>query len=351
MRNKLLPRSRRFFHLLLHVIQPMAKFVAIGPIAFVMGLNMMLGLSAEARTQVDRILAIVNDEIVTQSDLKSFVEKLKSGGLVDDQLVPDDATKQSLLKSESAALQKLIDARILDGEVRRQGLSIPVERVEQEIRSIAKRNRTNRDGLREALTGQGIDFAEYQDFLKTGLERQALVEKSVTSKIKISEDDVVAAFMAEGKSAESQAFEYSLAHILFLSSRGGADAAKKRGAEALQKLKEGAPWDRVAADFSEDPGFELGGVLGTFKSGELSADLEKAISQAKLSPGDYLPQLLPAQGGFHIVRLTRRKLIPDPKIEKEKDRIRGMLGERAFRRQYDAWLEQLRSEAFIRVNK
>lgn len=311
----------------------------------------MLALPSEARTPVDRILAIVNDEIVTQSDLKAFSEKLKNGGLVDDQLVPDDATKQALMKSDDAALRKLIDARILDGEVRRQGLSIPVERVEQEIRNIAKRNRTNRDGLREALTAQGVDFAEYQEFLKTGLERQALVEKSVTSKIKISEDDVVAAFMAEGKSAESQAFEYTLAHILLLSSRGGAEAAKKRGGEALQKLKDGAPWDRVAADFSEDPGFELGGVLGTFKSGELSPELEKAINNAKLSPGDYLPQLLPTEGGFHVVRMTRRKLIPDPKIEREKDRIRGLLGERAFRRQYDAWLEQLRVDAFIRINK
>lgn len=298
---------------------------------------------------VDSILAIANDEIVTQSDVVDFETRLKTGGLVDDQLVPDEGVRQSLLKDRELLIRKLIDARLIDAEVKRQGLSVPFERVEQEVRSISKRNGMQRDDLKNALLEKGISFSVYQDFIKTGLERQALVEKSVTSKIKISEDDVLAALIAEGRASDTQAFEYSIAHILILNSKnGGADGAKARAELAIAKLKEGLAFDRVAADFSEDPNFEVGGALGTFKSGELSKALEQAIS--KLSPNEWTSPL-PTTGGFHIVRLIKRRLIPDPKIEKEKDRVRAVLGEKAFRRQYDIWLDSLRTDAFLRRNK
>lgn len=297
---------------------------------------------------VDRILAIVNDDIITQSDVVDFERRLKNGGLVDDQLVPDEATKQALLKDSAKLLQKVIDSRIIDSEVKKQGLSVPFERVEQEIRNIARRNNMSRDDLKNALQEKGIVFSVYQDFIKTGLERQALVEKSVTSKIKISEDDVLAALISEGKASETQAFEYTIAHILFLNKKAGAEAAVAKAQQAYRKLKEGAAFDRIAADYSNDPDFEIGGMLGTFKSGELSKELETTV--AKLSPGEWtLP--LPTAGGLHIVRLVKRKLIPDPKLEKEKDRVRALLGEKLFRRQYDIWLEQLRSESFLRLNK
>lgn len=306
-------------------------------------------ISAHAGELVDKIDVVVNEEIITRSDVADFENRLKTGGLIDDQLVPDDATKQGLLKDRELLTKKLIDARLIDAEVKKQNLSVPIERVEQEIRTIASRNHMQRDDLKNALLEKGISFAVYQDFIKTGLERQSLVEKAVTSKIKISEDDVLAAMIAKGRTSNTQAFEYSIAHIYFTSNKsGGVEAARARASQALAKLKEGMPYDRVAADFSEDPNFDVGGVLGTFKTGELAKDLEGSVS--KLSPGEWT-QALPTAGGVHVVRLIKRKLIADPATEKETDRTRAELGESRFRRQYEIWLEQLRTEASIRVNK
>ncbi|MDX9731755.1 MAG: peptidylprolyl isomerase, partial [Bdellovibrionales bacterium] len=117
---------------------------------------------------------------------------------------------------------------------------------------------------------------------------------------------------------------------------------------ALSKLNDGVAFDRVAADFSEDPNFDVGGVLGTFKSGDIAKDLEVALS--KLSPGGWT-DVLPTGGGVHIVRMLKRRLIPDPRTEAEKNRVRAKIGEEKFRQQYSVWLEQLRSDAFIHINK
>ncbi len=307
-----------------------------------------LAISFGARAEtVERIVAIVNDEVITQSDLNRYAERLKSGGLTDDLLIADEAAKQLLIKDRQKLLQKMIDEKLIDSEVKKQGLSVPIEKVEQQIRTVAKNNGVSRDELKSALQERGIPFSEYQDFIKTGLERQGLVEKSITSRIKISEDDVMAQYVTEKGANSEQAYEYTLAHIYFSTTKGGVTAAKTRAAEALTKLKSGAAFEKLAAEVSEDPAFEQGGTLGVFKTGELQKELDGAIQ--KLQPSE-TTGVLPTAGGFHIVKVMKKKIIADPRTEKDRERIRGQLYEKAFKRQLTSWLEQLRQEAFIRIN-
>ncbi|MES2856133.1 MAG: peptidylprolyl isomerase [Bdellovibrionota bacterium] len=297
---------------------------------------------------VERIVAIVNDEIITQSDLQRYEDRLKGGGLTDDLLIPDEATKQALVKDREKILQKMIDERVIDSEVKKQSMSVTVERVEQEIRGIARKNGVGREELKAALQERGIAFSEYQDFIKTGLERQGLIERAITSRIKISEDDVMSAYASRGGSSGDQAYEYTLSHIVFLSSKGGAAAAKARAQENLVRLKGGQSFERLAPDVSEDPAFEQGGLLGVFKTGEINKDLEKSIIGV---PAGEITGVVAMQGGFQIVKVNKKRLIPDPRTEKERERIRAELYEKSFKRQLQNWLEQLRRDAFIRINK
>lgn len=297
---------------------------------------------------VERIVAIVNDEIITQSDLTKYADRIRSGGLTDDMLIPDEAAKESLLKDQSKLLQKMIDERVIDSEVKKQNLSAPIEKVEQEIRNIARRNNVSREELKAALQERGVSFSQYQDFIKTGLERQGLIEKAITQRIKVSEDDVMAAFAAAHGNSIDQAFEYTISHIFFSQDKsGGAQAARARAQQALDKLRGGANFEQLASEVSEDPAFEQGGLLGVFKSGELQKELEGIVQ--KLNAGEYSGPL-PTRGGFHIVKLNKKRLIPDPRTEKEREQFRASLYEKAYKKQFQSWLEQLRQDAFVRIN-
>lgn len=308
----------------------------------------ILACASVARAEtVEHIVAIVNEEVITQSDMNRYADRIRSGGLTDDLLIPDDATKQALLKDRQMLLQKMIDEKLINSEVKKQNLSVPIERVEQEIRKVAKNNNVSRDELKVALKDRGIEFSEYQDFIKTGLERQGLVEKGITSRIKISEDDVMAQYATEHGNAGEQAFEYTLAYMYFASAKGGAAAAKQRAQDALGKLKDGAVFEKLAAEVSEDPNFEQGALLGVFKTGELQKDLETSVQ--KLAPGEWTG-VIPTNGGFQIVKVSKKKLIPDPRTEKDREHIRSVLYEKAFKKQLANWLEQLRQDAFIRIN-
>jgi len=295
---------------------------------------------------VERILAVVNDQMILQSDLERFKRSLKSGGFIDESLIRLTDRKQ-LVADPKALLNHLIDERVLDYEVKKRNMEVTIERVEQEIRSITGRQGINRSQLREVLAERGITFADYQEFIKRSIERQALIEREVSSKIKISDEDVAAYYLKKKGPTKSQAFEFHLAHILFLPSNGGDAAAKDRADKVLSKLREGQVFEKLAEQYSEDPGFSQGGNLGTFKSGEMNIQIEKAVSG--LNTGE-ISNLVETKTGVHIIKVLKKTVTSDPELEAKTEEYRNILFADAFKRQFRNWLNQRRDEAAIRIN-
>ena len=295
---------------------------------------------------IEKILAIVNDEIITQTDLEHFRVKLSSGGLVDDAVLRLADTK-ALLKDRKALVNHLIDERLLDSEVKRKGLSVTVERIEQEIRNITRRNGISRNQLKSALKEKGVAFSEYQSFIRTSLERQSLIEKSVSSKIKISDDDVSSYYVNQMGDKNANIFEYTLAHILFRIKKGEQDA-RKRARLVQDKLKSGSlSFEKLASQFSEDPNFSQGGILGTFKAGEMLPAMEKSVRPLKVGEAT---EVIKTRVGLHIVKLIKKTLVPNPAYESKKEEIRGLLFGQAFKKQFRNWLDNKRRDSFIRIN-
>ncbi len=308
----------------------------------ILSLFFSLALRAEI---VERVLAIVNDEIVTQQDLENYKKELSRGKFVDDLFAMD---RSKLLKDPSALLDQLIDERIIDSEVKRDGLSVTLEKVDQEIRKIAEGNHITKAQLAAEVKKEGLSFAEYQHFVKRRLERQALVQKAIYSKIKITDEDIQNYYLNHYKGSETTGYEYSIAHILFLPKGGDKEAAKARAEKVLQKLNQGEPFDALASQYSEDPNYVSGGFLGTFKSGEFLKDLENAVRP--LSPGEH-SGIIATKIGYHIVKLLSKKITNDPVYESKKKEIQNLLYERAFAQQFKFWIAQKKQESFVKINK
>ncbi len=308
-------------------------------------LSMFLSCLANAEL-VDRVVAVVNDETVLQSDLQKFSQNLSKQGSVDEMLLMGE-TQNSLKSSTKGQLDYLINERILDSEIKRQNLSVTVERVEQEIRDIAKRNGVSRNEMLAMVKKQGMSAAEYQDFIKTRIERQSLVEAEITSKIRVSDEDVMAYYARKFPGASTGAYEYTLAHIFFNPKKGGAEAAKERALKVVRKLKAGENFDTLAEQNSEDSNFTTGGTLGTFKSGEFSAEMENAVKDLDVGQTSTVAA---SRSGYHILKVLGKKVISDPRFDQEKEKIRSVLFEQAFSRHLKNWVAQKREDSFIRIN-
>lgn len=313
--------------------------------ALLAGLILFAGL-AHAKV-IEKILAIVNDQIVTQTDVDQFKKKVETGGLVDDALLRLVDTS-TLLKDRKALIQHLIDEKVLDSEVKRKNMAVTIERVEQEIRNITNKNNITRQQLKEALAAKGVAIADYQDFIKTSLERQSLIEKEVTSKIKISDEDVAAAYMAKKGNTNNQVFEYTLARILVLNSRAGEAAAKRKAELIKSKLSQSdASFEKLSSQYSDDPDFAQGGLLGTFKAGEMQKEVEAGVKGLEAGQTS---EIVKTKNGYQIFKVLKKKLVPDPAFEKEKEKIANSLYADTFKKQFRSWLDARRKEAFVRIN-
>lgn len=295
---------------------------------------------------VDKIVAIVNDQIVTESDAETFKKSLSSGGMQDDALIQMVDPKK-LLSDRDALLNYLIDEKVLDSEVKKKNLEVTVERVEQEVRDILKKRNVTRQQLAQVLSERGVSMSQYQDYIKTSLERHALIEKEVSSKIRISDEDIATYFSAKKADSKNQIYEYTIAHVLIIPKKGREEDARKKANAAYDKLKAGQSFEIIAEQYSEDPNFSKGGLLGTFTTGEMKADIETAVK--RLQTGEFSP-VVHSKNGYNIFKVVKRTLVADPKMEAEKDNIRNALFGDAFKKQFRAWLNERRDEAFVKIN-
>ena len=288
---------------------------------------------------LEKIQAVVNDEIITLTEIKEYQNKLKNNGFLDELLFSEPKVRKKALKDPDYLLKLLVDEKIINFEVKRQNLLVTQEKVNKEISAIAKKQNMTLTQLRKALTPS---YEDYHSFVKKSVERRLLVEKEITSKIKISEQDIISDYLANNPSHGSQVFEYSLAHILLKT--GDKDKASK----ILKDLASGIPFENLVTKYSTDPeNRKLGGAFGDFKSGEMIPSIEKAIENLKVGESS---STVKTPMGIHIFKVTDKKLVKDPAIEKQRKKIFQKLYAKAFKEQLGFWLSQKRKEAIIQIN-
>ncbi len=308
----------------------------------------LLVSSISQATVVDQIVAIINGEIITQSEVFEFKKKFKEkNALLDDALLQFRDPKK-LATDSKYIVQHLIDEKLLDSQVKADGLEATIEKVEQEVRNITNRNNISRNDLIQSLKSQGIKFSDYQAFIGKSLERKALIEKNITSNIKITEEDVIAYYTQNSKESATQVYEYKISHILFLPKNKDGKAAYSKAQNILGKLTSNTiTFEQAARQFSEDPNFTEGGLLGSFKAGEMNAQLEAGIKNLKAGETS---QIVKSSYGYHILKLNKKKLVKDPELDKKKGEIRQKLFAMSFKRYFQNWLDRKRSSAFIKIN-
>lgn len=311
---------------------------------YLIAFSVLFVVSARAEV-IDSVVAIINNSIITKSDVAKQKEKLKQGTIVDDLFGHNPA---ELEKDEKLLLRQLIDEKVVDAEVKKQNLQVNSERVEQEINSIQSRNNISREQLKEALKKEGTSISEYQDFIKHRLERQAVIEKAITSKIKISDEDVASYYESKFKNSSTKSFEYKIAHILLRQGKRPDEDQLARANEVYAKLKAGGSFEDLASQYSEDPNYNEGGLLGeSFKPSDLIKPLDEVVGTLPVGgfSGPVKTKL-----GYQIIKVLDKKSAMDPAFEGKLNSLRGELYQKAFVKQFQFWLEQKRQEAFIRIN-
>lgn len=295
---------------------------------------------------LDRVYAVVNDQIITESDISDYSNSLKNNKFINDILYFDPNDRKNALANKDILLKKIIDEKIIESQVKKNGISVTPEEVNSEIEGVIKSRGITKTDLVNALKKEKKSFVEYQDFIKKSLERKHLIAKEIQGKIKISDEDVVAFYIAKKGKDSSQIYEYDLEQMTFyVKSQDSVQQASTKAQKALAKLKSNEDFKAVAIELSDD-GTNID--FGKFKAGELRPEIEKSVNSLRV--GDHT-DIVQTPIGFQIFKMKKKNIINDPELARLKPQIQQVLLQNAYKDHLEYWLSQQRASANIRINE
>jgi peptidyl-prolyl cis-trans isomerase SurA len=257
---------------------------------------------------VDRVVAVVNDEAITQYDLDDAKR------IVLQQLKQQNVQPPAQDVLDKQVLERMMTERSLLQFAKENGVRVDDTMIERAILRIAQENKLSAEDFRKALAKENIDYPRYREDVRHELTVQRLREREVDSKITVS-DAEVEQYLATLKSQSSGDAEYKLAHILVMvpeqASAEQIDAKKRRAEEALRALKNGADFAQVAAGFSDASDALGGGNLGWRSGARLPtvfADEVRAMQVGQISA------ITRSASGFHIVKLLEKRSRNEPTV-------------------------------------
>jgi peptidyl-prolyl cis-trans isomerase SurA len=256
---------------------------------------------------LDRVIAIVNDEAITQYDLD------EARSIVVKQLKQQKVQQPPADVLDKQVLERLITERALLQYAKENGVKVDDTQVDRTIQRIAEDNKITLDGLRQALAKDNVPYAKYREDVRNEIIVQRLREREVDEHITVS-DAEVDLYLAQMK-AQGGDEEYLVAHILVvIPEQANADqieAKRRRAEEALKNIRSGADFAQVAAGFSDASDALSGGNLGWRPAGRLPSVFADTVRNMKV--GDVSPVLRSA-AGFHIVKLLDRRSHKEPAL-------------------------------------
>jgi peptidyl-prolyl cis-trans isomerase SurA len=261
-----------------------------------------------APVPLDRVIAIVNDEALTQYDLneqkRSVLQEMRAQKVTPP---PNDVLDKQLL-------ERLITERALMQYAKETGIRVDDVQVERTIQRVAQENKMTPDQFRKAVEAEGIPYAKYREDIRNEIAVQRLREREVDSKITVS-DAEVDNFLKTVASQTGGETEYHLAHILVIvpeqASPEQIEAKRQRAEEALKQIKAGAEFSQVAAGFSDASDALKGGDLGWRAPARLPTVFAETVGTMK--PGD-VSGILRSPTGFHIVKLIESRSRNQPTV-------------------------------------
>ncbi len=263
--------------------------------------------SGNAR-QLDRIVAVVNDEVVTANELRMRT------AIAEAQLRRQKIQPPPREVLERQVLERMIIDRAQLQLARETGVRVDDGTVNAAIGRVAESNGLTVPALRQRLEADGVSFNQFRDDIRQDIILNRLREREVDNRIQVS-DSEVDNFVAEqaGVAADSQ--EVNLAQILLRvpenSDSARIDETRKRAEEIFAQLKSGADFARLAASYSNSSEALQGGDLGWRNIDRLPALFIDAIKNVKTGETS---GIIRSPNGFHILKVLGRRSAVDAKL-------------------------------------
>ena len=252
---------------------------------------------------IESILVIVNDDIITQTELDERVEKEKA---MQQMFYPNDEAQLSaeIEKLRPEILENMVNELLFIQEAVRRGVKVPDSEIQQLVNTIRK-SYDSAEAFREALKAEGYTEYTFRKERKRLLLRQKLVDQEFGSELNVTDDEVRQFYRENRDNSPGKSDVVKLKHIFvrFRTTAEDREEARSRAADILKRCRDGADFEEMATNFSDhEPTKASGGDMGYFFPGMGQHDpgLEEAASQ--LAVGE-ISDLIETPAGYDIIKV------------------------------------------------
>jgi len=293
----------------------------------------------------NRVVAIVNDEVVTLYELNTVMKALT--GIPSEQL--KNKSEEIYLKTRQKILNDLIDQKIGLEKIKELEIKVTAKEVDQAIERIKADNQLTQEDLLAELKEQGSNYESYRESIKKELERIQLINYEVKSKIILREEEIEEYYNTHRDEFTSEG-RVRLA-LIFLKQEDPADkneahALYQKAQEILSMIKGGKNFANLARKFSNGPGASEGGDLGVFKMSELNPEMTEIIKDLS---ADEVSKPIIRPYGIKIIKVEEKDGGGEKSLDQVRNAIRTILYRKELDKRYSAWIKELRKKAYIKI--
>lgn len=306
---------------------------------------LLYGSFSSSEAVVDRIVAVVNQEIITLSEVEKWAGPFQEEIQTKDRLERRERVHEVYRK----VVEKLIEEKLIDQEVKRSGVKVTSKEIEGALEEVKRRNAATQEDLEKALANEGLTLEAYKKEIEKRLQRMKLINWAVKVESKAEERELRDFYQKnidQYRSNES----YRPSQILFLVPKEVTpeeiQEIRKKCQKVFEKVKGGEDFGEMALLYSEDISAKDRGDLGYFKRGELLPELEKEA--LRLQVGE-VSGIIRTNLGFHIIKLLDRKGGTPLPFEEVKEKVKADYYDKEMEKAFQQFLRTLKEKSVIEI--
>jgi len=312
----------------------------------IMVLVVLFAATAAAADLVDRIVAVVNHEIITLSDLdrtlKPFIENLEKSKNVR----VDEAT---IKEARKAALNGLINNMLIDQQAARLGIVVTDEDLDKALQDILHEKQLSLSLLKDMLAQNQTTMEDYKEDMRRQIVTMRLIGKEIRSKIGVSKEEI-GEYYGRHRDAYEGKESVRVQQILIIA-KEDEDSEKKsslreRANKVLELLKRGVSFEQMATEYSQGPAAQDGGDLGFIEKGIMLPEVDKEAF--RLGKGE-ISNVIESHIGFHIIKITDKRGVGIKPLEDVRDEIKESIANDKAKIKFEEWIQELRKKSLIEI--
>ena len=297
---------------------------------------------------VDKIVAVVNDEIITLTEFNTAFEPYLKN--IEDNYKGKD--KEALInQSKEAFLKRLVDNLLIEQEAKKAGMGIVIkdEEVMDVIRDMMAKKKSNMEDFKKNLAREGNSLESLKKDIRSQMMRMRLLRREIKSKVIVSDEEIGEYYNKNRQDYEGK--EAVRLKQIFLAIPAKADKKtkakiKEEAGQLRKRVLAGESFELLAVKYSQGPGAAQGGDIGFIEKGTIIAAVE---SVAFNLPMEQVSEVIESGIGFHIIKVVDKKGAGLKPIAAVREEIKTKIEDEKLEKKYEEWITSIRKKSFIEI--